>query len=187
MVGEREKDYIIQIMRREDEACKRLLRECTEDAPYFTRNTEDQADLAQETALRTILSINSFDPKISSLRTWRRAIERHIAQDMGRKKKRKAHLFTDLKIEEDYCFEDSIADRRPERQIDRLILREKLDYIAYGENTISREERDLLITRHGYGREIGFKAATYALDELKNTLKSRESRTRKRLTNKWGD
>lgn len=171
-----------RLRRGDSTAYQTLLEECESDAHYFTQNRERQEELAQQTAIRILENIGKFDEARSSFKTWCRVITRRLWYDMTRREKRTI-TFTDFQTwgHFDGDVGDWFPDPRSQEPLAKMAIQETLDYIAYGKNTISQQQREILLTRHGYARENSIETAALALGIAKGTIKSSEHDARLKL------
>lgn len=182
-------EYLTRLRRGDSGAYHTLLEECKEDAYSLTRNRDSREEIAQQTAIRILENIDRFDPAQSTFSAWRKLIGKRLWYDMTRKRKRNVITFTDLQTWG--YFNANIGnwfpEKRPQNPVDEMIVEEQLQYISHGPNTITPEQRTIIITRHRYGQENSIEATEAALGISQGTIKSSEWHARNRLRERLGE
>ena len=105
-----------------------------------TASREDAEDLCEEVIAEVLRSLPRYDAEKASLSTWIYQITRFTLIDYLRKKRPNEPLTEDLAAADD--LEES------------LLQRETLERLAAALQTLSQEERDIIILRYYSGRSL---------------------------------
>jgi len=134
-------------------------------------NTEDAADLTQETFLKAWKNIRKFK-KGSDLKIWLFAIAKNCMIDLFRKKK--ISVFSDITDpEEETDINDLLVDREP--LPDEIFANaEHVKKISELLSSLPRIYREILILR--YDEEMSFEDIARLLDTSADTIRSRHRR-----------
>lgn len=130
-------------------------------------NSEDAADIAQETFLRAYQSFNRFDGR-SSVRTWLFRIAHNLCIDRSRRLDRRVEEASLINEEDDSVLE--ISDER--WQPDRMLLDDELrEAIDQGIESMSEKLRAVLLLHDR--EELSYDEIGATLDIPVGTVKSR--------------
>ena len=165
MVYASDVEYAEAIRRKEDEAITRLLEECRQDVQYKTIKSSgayktilvnNREDIAQETAIRVLLNIESYNRKYR-FSTWRRTIGKNIFCGLLRKILRRELNFCDAPLHPDLPgIEKIIEDEKTQEPWQKLSEDEEYQTmqkkLSGGMSRLPRKQRAVVITHNLEGR-----------------------------------
>ena len=143
----------------------------------MTGNANDALDISQEAFLKAYSALVSFraDSRFSA---WLYRLTHNLCVDFLRRKQRQTTVSLTYEDDTGEYAEIEIPDTRyaPERESER---REIIDAVSKGLDSLSEEQREILIMREITG--MSYAEISYALDINEGTVKSRLARARRRL------
>jgi len=152
----------------------------------FVGRTESAHDLAQETFVKVIRRLESFDDR-ADLRTWIFAIAANACRDEMRRAKRRPELTEadgpDLQLIRDFA-EDTDVTGKPAAMLDRKL---RADQVRRAVASLSDLHREVVVLRDVHGLEYEEIAAVLgcALGTVKSRLGRARAALRQALEGVW--
>jgi len=177
-----DEEIIARYKEGDQEAFKDLINKYISPLYNFTAritNRNDASDIVQETFIKVWKSLNRFDVKKASFKTWIFTIGRNTATDFLRKKRNL--LFSDVEKDTDEDI-NSFAENIPDEQILPDVALEKLqdkEFLNEVLNELKPNYREVLILH--YQEEMTFDEIGKILNKPLNTVKSQYRRAMEQL------
>ena len=178
-----ERDLVRRCLRREERAYRELVRQYQSPivnlAWRITGNPEDAAEVAQETFIRVLRSLHTYDPE-RPLKTWIFKIAANLALDSIRRRKRRPVALEDLTGEEDGPRLDAVEPGPgPE---ERLLLHQSVERFDALIGEMPEHYRAILYLR--YREDFAYEEIATTLEIPLGTVKVRLHRAHELLRRK---
>jgi RNA polymerase sigma-70 factor (ECF subfamily) len=181
-VGLDERDLVRRCLAKDEQAYRELVRAyqgpVVNLAWRITGSADDAAEVAQETFIRILRSLATYDPD-RPLRSWIFKIASNLSLDVIRRRKRRPVSFEDLSAEEGPAFEPADEGPPPDEGLRREWSAERFEALL---EELPEHYRAILHLR--YREEMPYDAIAETLDIPLGTVKVRLHRAHELIRRK---